>query len=287
MKRLLPILFLLCVAQAFSQEPLDSAFGEMENSVSGFAITPVKKPKKLLKNIIKQLVSDWEQKAENVKYRVETSLYTNTLTAYTGRGVASGKAAVLFKPEEVGNIQYDSPFKLTPRDSSLSISVGVGEEISPILSHIDRLCWSNKISKEEAFRGMIQAYNVKVYSIDDDSGRGVYRVDFAPKKKDIMEDNWPLYTRLFSGSAFFDYNTLQLMKVNATWSINLANPRVFHVVPAERLSFLTDDVPSLSDHWLYLVDYEKEGRTLVTKQFKSVIIRDNKMVLRKRLQRIQ
>ncbi|MBR4130708.1 MAG: hypothetical protein IKU02_07300 [Bacteroidaceae bacterium] len=48
MKRLLPILLLLWAVQAFAQELRDSAFWEMEDSVSAMAIKPVEHPEELL-----------------------------------------------------------------------------------------------------------------------------------------------------------------------------------------------------------------------------------------------
>ena len=55
-----------------------------------------------------------------------------------------------------------------------------------------------------------QYYDVKVYSISDESGRGVYRIDYSPKRKRITLENRIYYYELFTGTAYFDMHTLQL-----------------------------------------------------------------------------
>ncbi len=62
MKRWLPLLLLLWTVQASAQEPLDSAFWEMEDSISGMAIKPVEHPEELLLQALERLEKDLQQK---------------------------------------------------------------------------------------------------------------------------------------------------------------------------------------------------------------------------------
>ena len=55
---LLFLLSLFWVLSASSQEPLDSAFWEMEDSISGMSIVPIKHPKELLDSIVEQVILD-------------------------------------------------------------------------------------------------------------------------------------------------------------------------------------------------------------------------------------
>ena len=62
MKKYLFALLMLCAAQVFAQEPLDSAFfHEMEDSVSSLTIVPIEKPEALLKEIAGRLSEDMAQ----------------------------------------------------------------------------------------------------------------------------------------------------------------------------------------------------------------------------------
>ena len=72
MKRFLPFfLSLFWMLSASSQELPDSAklMAEMEDSISGMTIKPIKKPKKLLERVIKQVCLDMERKRVNASIR--------------------------------------------------------------------------------------------------------------------------------------------------------------------------------------------------------------------------
>ena len=79
MKRLLFLFSVLFSLSAYSQEPLDSAFWEMEDSVSGMSIVPIKKPKALLDSIVEQIILDAQQKPVRCKYQTKytTGLYSS------------------------------------------------------------------------------------------------------------------------------------------------------------------------------------------------------------------
>ena len=82
MKRVLLLLcFLPWLLSASSQELPDSTFldAEMEDSISGMAIMPVKKPKKLLDSIITRLLYDMERKPIVRKYKVENTFVVGML----------------------------------------------------------------------------------------------------------------------------------------------------------------------------------------------------------------
>ena len=252
MKHLLTILLLLWSVQAFGQEPLDSAFWdvEMDDSVSALAIKPIEKPKKLLDSIITQLIRDWEHQPTITHwYRVENRTFPfpkhPTYPVVSSCKFPAG-AGVELKPS--GNFEsfsFEGPVKLSSRDSSgILFTLGVFSTHLPILNHVHHLSFDNQ-SKKEVFKKLMRLYDVKVYSITDNSGRGVYRVSYTPNKK-ITASNWTYYSVMVTGSAYFDQKTLHLIHVNG----ELKNCRYYPKL-------------KVSSGGFYQVDYEMEGDTPV------------------------
>ena len=248
MKHVIPIFLLLWAVQSFGQAPLDSAFWdvEMDDSVSALAIKPIEKPKKLLDSIITQLIRDWEHQPTITHwYRVENRTFPfpkhPTYPVVSSCKFPAG-AGVELKPS--GNFEsfsFEGPVKLSSRDSSgILFTLGVFSTHLPILNHVHYLSFDNQ-SKKEVFKKLMRLYDVKVYSITDNSGRGVYRVSYTPNKK-ITESNWTYYSLMVTGSAYFDQKTLHLIHVNG----ELRNCRYYPKL-------------KVSSGGFYQVDYEMEG----------------------------
>ena len=226
MKRFLPFIFLLWALQTFCQEPLDSTFWEMEDSVSAMAIRPIEKPKELLMRIFERLMKDVQQKHSRRDYKMEAaynisappSLYVRQAFTVEGDdGIAIYRAKC-----ERGPMQLEGPYRITKQDSSKILfslalefghsmhmkslrNIGEGFEsvgISYLFSHY-------KLGT--IYRAFMKEYNVKVYSIGDASGRGVYRIELEEKKsrKDPYRKNLTLIEKWY-----FDQESLRLTQIN-------------------------------------------------------------------------
>ena len=253
MKHLLSIILLLWAVQGFAQEPLDSAFWdvEMEDSVSAMAIKPVEHPEELLDSIIAQLIRDWEHKPTVAHwYRVENRTFPfpkhPTYPVVSSCIFPAGAGVKLKSLGKSECFSFEGPVKLSPLDSAgIILGLDMTSTHLPILDHVNYLSVSDYKSKKEIFEKLMSLYDVKVYSITDNSGRGVYRVSYTPNKK-ITESNWTYYSVMVKGSAYFDQKTLHLTHVNG----ELKNCRYYPKL-------------KVSSGGFYQVDYEMEGDTPV------------------------
>ncbi|MBR4131262.1 MAG: hypothetical protein IKU02_10150 [Bacteroidaceae bacterium] len=238
MKHLLPIFLLVWAAQAFGQEPLDSAFwdAEMEDSVSAMAIKPLdpSQTKKLLKQIIKRFNQDLKQKHEVGKYRTDATFIRETLAPFSVSRIESLKPGIAphnpdndFQLFLLPKFNYEGPYELTYRDSLyISHYLNTFPRICPnylptvphlyntIRGHIDK----GPLLPFEEFSETMYYYKVTAYSIFDAAGRSVYRFTFARngvkrygkdvvygKKYDVGE---------LVGTAYFDSQSLRILQFN-------------------------------------------------------------------------
>ena len=178
MKHLLSILPLLVWVQgaAFAQAPLDSDFsGEKEDSMSTLSIKPVKRPKKLLKQVINRLHKDLKETHQARSYHVEGT----------------------FRKGSLVYLKFNLLYLL---------------DLSP--SHMKKDCVGNFypfppfVDYEETARW----FYVKAYEIDYGQGKGVYRILLKSKKNrylwrpgDVM--HWILD---YEFTAYFDRGSLRI-----------------------------------------------------------------------------
>lgn len=263
----------------------------MEDSVSALAIKPVEKPKKLLDNIITQLIRDWEHKPTITHwYRVENRTYPKRSTTPV---VSSCKfhagAGIELKPS--GNFEsfsFEGPVKLSPRDSAgIMFTLGVFSTHLPILDHVHHLSFDNQ-SPKEVFKKLMSLYDVKVYSITDNSGRGVYRVNYSPKKSQVTESNWEIMMYTYTGTAYFDSNTLRLTQVKAVRTRNKApeGVSVFSITPISPLSPSAASLASSTYRKRYQIDYDGSGTKPIIKQIRIVVTEDNKVIAKTKVQKL-
>ena len=289
MKHLLPIFLLLVAVQAFGQEPRDSAFWdvEMEDSVSALAIKPVKKPKKLLNSIIDQLLLDLEKKPQVKNYMCEFVNVERISVPWTIRQTLSAQAGIRLETINTGEFRYEGPYKLTSKDSSfLSLLIDLSR-YSPILENIDEISIDGEMSKSAIFKKLMRTYyDVTVYSITDNSGRGVYRVSFSPKKKEITQDNWKYYIMTIAGTAYFDIHTLHLTRIKG----EVCYPRnTYHweAIPMDKLSFQSSPYVSIFDtRERYQIDYDNFGETPVVRLIRYIRMNRNKVMSKTTIQEI-
>lgn len=208
MKHLLPIILLLWTIQASAQEALDSAFWEMEDSVSSLAIMPVKKPKKLLERVIKQVCLDMERKRVNARYKAEATFGIGSTTPFTASCIFSADAGLdLVENVKIEQFQYEGPFELSSRDTTLiKESLLTYISLSIIRQNQLILDLEGVNSPSERFRKVMAAFErrkVTAYSIRDDAGRGAYRISYEP-------ENQKAYNTRQIGMAYFDAKTLHI-----------------------------------------------------------------------------
>lgn len=282
MKRLLPIISLFCAAQTFAQVPLDSAYRdiEMEDSISSLAIKPIKHPSGVLSKIVNKVLEDWEQQPKACKYRIEETARINTPSMYTVKAILLADANIMMTSKDLEELTYSGSSKLTRGDSALiRSSLMLGAEVNGILCLIQFASSSKKITKHYAFRQLMRAYHIKVYSISDASGRGVYRVDFSPKKKRNEDFNWRYDLDSFTGSAYFDSNTFHVTQVKVD---NVYRGSSF-------ISYRPSKKPTASptNRYRYYMDFDVKGGMAVIKQIRSAIFKDNKLLTKRTVQRIE
>ena len=257
MKRALLLLCLLSwVLSASSQELPDSTFldAEMEDSISAMAIKPIKEPKELLDSIIAQLIRDWERKPTVAHwYRVENRTFPfpkhptyPVVSSYIFPAGSGITLKTIGKPEY---FRFEGPVNLAPQDTAgVMFALAMFSTSSPILDHVYSRSESDKKTKCEIFQKLMSLYDVKVYSISDESGRGVYRVNYTPNKK-IKATNWKYYEVMVTGTAYFDLKTLRILQAKGDKSYCEYYPKL-----------------EVSRGGSYQIDYEMEGDAPVFKR---------------------
>ncbi|MBR4129639.1 MAG: hypothetical protein IKU02_01805 [Bacteroidaceae bacterium] len=286
MKRLLPILLLLVAVQGFAQEPRDSAFAEKKDSMAPHVIKRIKKPGKLLDNIIDQLVKDMKQKPQVKNYLVESVNKESGSDSWKVRLILSAEAGIKLEPVKGGKFIYEGPNELTSKDST-QLRLSIDLPFNPILENIDNISWYEDMSESMAFKTMMKKYyNVKVYSITDNSGRGLYRVMFAPKEREIKVDYGTHFSIAVTGTAYFDSNTLHLTRIKGEVSYPKHSGR-WGDVHMFKLSFQKiTPVPLIKVRRLYQIDYDDTDGTPVVRQIKHTEIHYDKIVSKSTVQEI-
>ena len=266
MKHLLPILFLLCAAQGFSQEPLDSAsFAEMEDSISGMSIVPVKKPKELLDSIIEQVILDSQQKPIRCKYQVMQTSGLHTSRPTTSSCIFYAVANIRIKSTGRGEkFRFDGPRPLRNLNDTTYAYYDLRDmmEGQYILWIVQTNAASEGVSVFQSFQKLMRMHYIKVYSISDEKGRGVYRVDFSPRKN----IGYGFCARKYNGTAYFDRN------------FHIKQIETDKIVPSSYDITGRQDKDGLLSHITcqhYRMDFDEVNGTPVVKQIESTSSLDN------------
>ena len=229
MKYLTPILLLLMLGhEVFSQEPLDSVYlaAEMEDSISSFAIRPLKHSNKLLKQLMKQIELDaLQQVNEDRKYQVEATYTLDKLPPFTASCILPAKIDSIpikgFTADSLDlfleNISLKGPYKLTEKDSIRLKQILFDTASS--FCHRDKhkkkceleINWPYMFAPYISYRKIARFCNVTAYSIDDASGRSVFRIQLT--KKDRLRPGASIGNYVLPGykvDAYFDSRTMQM-----------------------------------------------------------------------------
>ncbi len=272
MKKYLFALLMLCAAQAFAQELLDSAFfHEMEDSVSSLTIVPIEKPEALLKEIAGRLSEDMAQEPWPGRYKITETYGTPDPRPCTSECIVSAQCGLMLEEVEMeGPFTMKGPYRLTPKDSSLvRLCLPGFASMSPLLRHINSLTMSDNNSVLSAIKKMQEALDVTAFRISDAAGRSVYRINFSTGKGRITLDNSSLYSMKFSGVAYFDTGSLRLRQARTESYINTKSPYVFlasHDAPGLSFYPFYAKISSNDIHRHCRVTYEEvDGRLTVGK----------------------
>ena len=205
MKRILLFLcFLPWLLSASSQELPDSAklMAEMEDSISGMSIVPIKHPKELLDSIVEQVVLDLQQKRVRCKYQVMQTSGLQTSRPTTSSCIIHAVANIQIHATGEGEeFRFDGPRRLRNlRDTTYAYY-----DLKDLLAECYMLRLVQTDSERTVIQGLkylISLHHIKVYSISDEKGRVVYRVDFSPRK----HIGYGYCGSKFNGTAYFDKN---------------------------------------------------------------------------------
>ena len=272
------LIMLFWVLSASSQEIPDSAklMAEMEDSISGMSIVPIKKPKALLDSIIERIIIDAQQKPIRCKYKVmyTTGLHTSSPTTSSCilHAIANTKRKSLGEAEE---FRYEGPPALRNLRDTATIYYALRDCLEgSLLVNFQENNLFNTVPEYQAFQEWMNAHYVKVYSISDEKGRGVYRVDFSPRKYPKYGFNASKYT----GTAYFNKKTFRLIQVKA----DLVTPSSFDIWGIQ------DKKGRLchSDCRRYQCDYEEVGGVLVAKQRECTVFTDEQLTAKRTVQRL-
>ena len=266
------MLLLACLPPIVAQELSDSAFldAEMEDSISGMAIMPVKKPKKLLDSIITRLLYDMERKPIARKYKVENTFVVGSTPSFKVKYILSAETGIEMKIVTGEDFSFEGLSGKSYDASSIKKAIPIYTGFFP--SHIRFISDTKKIPKPKALKNLIHKYyDVTVYRISDESGRGTYRITYSPKKKRITHGNYNYCFDLITATAYFDMNTLQLVQEKGR--------KLHDIQPIQRMfekqayagdASFSYSTPT-SETWtrvLYQVDYETNANAPIIKKIR-------------------
>ena len=198
------IILLFADLSVSSQEFPDSAklMVEMEDSISGMSIVPIKHPKELLDSIVEQVVLDLQQKRVRCKYQVMQTSGLHTSRPTTSSCIIHAVANIQIHATGEGEeFRFDGPRRLRNlRDTTYAYY-----DLKDCLVEYYILRMVQTDSERTVIQGLkylISLHHIKVYSISDEKGRVVYRVDFSPRK----HIGYGYCGSKFNGTAYFDKN---------------------------------------------------------------------------------
>ena len=261
MRRFLSVIILFCTAQAFAQVYTDSAFWEeKEDTVSSISIKRLKpaQAKKLLDKVITQIKRDAKQKHEVGKYQIEATFCRDTLPPFTVGSFISTEAGIGLGWEGIHEtlykaFYYKGDYELNRRDSDyVKAYLKAFALLSPVhivQPYLIGVKFGDVLNPFMDYNTTLRFYNFAAYSIEDDSGRGVYRLLFVRNKKPrLFEFRGVKYDiGEVVGSAYFDRRTLRMTQFKGEAHL----PTYQHVV---RLR--------------YQIDYDEKDEAAVLRQNK-------------------
>ena len=235
---------------ASSQELSESVYWEkeIEDSLNSFAIKSVEHPEELLMQALVRLEKDLQYKHSKREYHLETIFnpwapstlsigdfitaksQTNTspipLTAsrdFTVEG-DDGIDVMNYKLVVKGPLSVELPYyvPITLQDSTdieWQIDISSYENEMHVEVNGSKYKWMqiydlfNYYTLEKVYKSIMKVYDVTAYSIGDDSGRGVYRIQLDEKKRQRTREE-QLFFENRKMKWYLDRQSLRLTQVN-------------------------------------------------------------------------
>ena len=195
---LLTLILQIAYCAVSAQEHRESSIPkEMEDSLSSLAVTPIEEPKELLKQVFDRLEIDLQQKHEARKYLSKAYFEYDVIPPFT--------ASVILPIEGDNGIEVlGQMWKLAGIELE-DFNVSLKEKLtkSSIARIKDHLLWEfegcvhscthkSYASKKGwghkpwlvGYKDAVKRFAIEAYRITDDSGRGVFRINFLEKRKD-------------------------------------------------------------------------------------------------------
>lgn len=224
MKRFLPFfLSLFWVLSASCQELPDSAklMAEMEDSVSAMSIKPVEHPELLLKRCLERMEMDLMQKHSKRQYMYKMFIYyKGTLRA----GLTVSKQATiehddgicLTGPDKI--LQWDVLNVKTPKKlkrstlDKLEFSLITNCDVCFLHLQYDDGYYVERGVRLPVYQDLVKYYDIEAYSIRNEDGRGVYRIDLGERKIKTKDDEHSLAFPSYRIRLYFDEKSLRLIQ---------------------------------------------------------------------------
>lgn len=254
------ILLTLVSSLALGQELSDSAFwdAEMEDTLGLLSIKPVRKPKKLIKQVMERFQTDLEQTHKARKYLAEgtfqksprfPSFSASCLYSVEGdNGLEIMGPSQNIRTSKLELLHYEGPDSLTSQDSITLISI-LRDLLLASPTH------RNNEYEDGFYRSvpfvyyeeLNRWYDIKAYEINYGSGRGLYRIHLDRKKDRRLyrpndREHW--HGNL-SFTAYFDRSTLRITQFKG----------VFEFVSEEE----EDPCASGTFSYRFQIDYDEDG----------------------------
>jgi hypothetical protein len=226
------LLLTLVSSLAYTQEPLDSTFwdAEMEDTLDVLSIKPVRKPKKLIKQVMERFQTDLEQTHKARKYLAEgifqksprsPSFSASCLYSVEGdNGLEIMGPSQNIRTSKLELLHYEGPDSLTSQDSITLISILRDLLLaSPIHRNNEYEHGYNFPAPFVYYEELNRWYDIKAYEINYGSGRGLYRIHLDKKKDRRLSrpndrEHW--YGN-YSAVAYFDRSTLLITQYKGVY----------------------------------------------------------------------
>ena len=207
------VFFLLLGCTSGAQEPADglpSWEEETEDSISALLIKPIRKPERLLRQIIMRLGYDAEKKHEVGLYKVDATFNQDYLVPFSASLLFTAEAGVGLEKVKVEEFSYYGTYELSQRDSGqITGHLLQFATLSPVHAH-KALYGYEAMSPLMNAKETLRCYDVTADSIADAKGRTVLRFRFSWKEKQRKDFDWGRYQGHIAGTAYFDSRSLAI-----------------------------------------------------------------------------
>ena len=223
---LMLVLQLACCAASAQEHQEFSIPEEMEDSLSSLTVTPIEEPKELLKQVFDRLEIDLQQKHEARKYLSKAYFEYDVIPPFTASVIlpieGDNGIEVLGQMWKLAGIELED-FNVSLKEKLTKSSIArIKDHLLWELEGCVHSCTHKSYASKKGwghkpwlvgYKDAVKRFAIEAYRITDDSGRGVFRINFLEKRKDKVF-NKRIYINI---TAYFDINTLRLTRLYADY----------------------------------------------------------------------